>query len=185
MQFKKRKKKALGALSFGDGEGDEPQAVPEAMTGSNTSRPKGTDVIDPSMSKPGEPEVSKRLKPNTGIAFAPRSQSKQALAKEAQQKQAMEKEYTAQQEIVKATEFVLPFVFFDGKDNSGGKVRMRKGDHIWLFLERARKVGAETAGKTNGVRKDWARISVDDLMLVRHELIIPAVRRPLRGYRQS
>ena len=55
---------------------------------------------------------------------------------------------------------------------------MKKGDHIWLFLDRARKLGAESgvnaAGeKGGGSRRDWARVGVDDLIFVRGEVIIP------------
>lgn len=100
--------------------------------------------------------------------------TKSALLKEAQLKEQLRKEYTQIQEAVKATEFVIPFVFWDGKNQPGGMCRMKKGDHIWLFLERARKVGAEKADKS---RKDWARISVDDLMVVKGDIIIPHVSR--------
>ena len=102
----------------------------------------------------------------------PRIMTKAALLKESQLKEQLRKEYAQVQEAVKATEFVIPFVFYDGKDASGGMCRMRKGDHIWLFLERARKVGAEKADRS---RKDWARISVDDLLVVKGDVIIPHV----------
>jgi protein FAM50 len=78
---------------------------------------------------------------------------------------------------------VIPFVFYDGTNIPGGKVKVKKGDHIWLFLDRCRKVGAELGvsgtGNTGGdknARREWARVSVDDLMLVRGDLIIPHVR---------
>lgn len=78
------------------------------------------------------------------------------------------------QSRVKRTEFILPFVFYDGTATSGGNCRMKKGDQIWLFLDRARKAGAEqrVGGAATSV-KVWARISVDDLMLVRGDLILP------------
>ncbi|KKA17804.1 hypothetical protein T310_8249, partial [Rasamsonia emersonii CBS 393.64] len=54
-------------------------------------------------------------------------------------------------------------------------------DPVWLFLDRCRKVGAElgVSGTQNGgrvkkdSRREWARVGVDDLMLVRGEIIIP------------
>lgn len=57
---------------------------------------------------------------------------------------------------------------------------MKKGDFVWLFLDRARKVGAESAGRdgpggSGAGRKDWARIGVDDLMLVRGDIVVPHV----------
>lgn len=78
------------------------------------------------------------------------------------------------QEAVKATEIQIPFVFYDGTDIPGGVCRVKKGDHIWLFLDKARKVGAELGvGGGDKSRREWARVGVDDLMLVRSEIIIP------------
>jgi len=96
--------------------------------------------------------------------------TKSALIREAQLKEQLRKDFLVMQEAVKATEFVLPFVFYDGNNLPGGSCRMKKGDQIWLFLDRARKVGAE---RSAGGMKQWARVSVDDLMLVRGDLIIP------------
>lgn len=106
--------------------------------------------------------------------------TKSALLRDAQLKEALRKEYLQIQEAVKATEFMLPFVFFDGKISGGGACRMKKGDFIWLFLDRARKVGAESAGRdgpggSGAGRKDWARIGVDDLILVKGDIIVPHV----------
>lgn len=81
------------------------------------------------------------------------------------------------QEAVKETEFLLPFVFYEGKDIPGGACRVKKGDMVWVFLDRARKVGAEKGvGGSEKSRREWARVGVDDLMLVRGDLIIPHVR---------
>lgn len=85
------------------------------------------------------------------------------------------------------TEILIPFVFYDGTNIPGGVVKVKKGDHIWLFLERCRKVGAELgvagggsgsgggAKSKNDSRREWARVGVDDLMCVRGEVIIPHV----------
>ncbi|QIW99115.1 hypothetical protein AMS68_004633 [Peltaster fructicola] len=163
--FKKKKKVTkTGGLSFGDDED-------EATTESKATTPASTENVTATEDDSGM-AVKRKMKPSSGVRIAPKSHSKSALARETQMKEALKKEYLQRQELVRATEFLLPFVFFDGKDTAGGKVRMKKGDQIWLFLERARKVGAEL-GKTNAARKDWARISVDDLMLVRQDLILP------------
>ena len=64
---------------------------------------------------------------------------------------------------------------------AGGKVRLKKGDFVWLFLERARKVGIELGERGDGPmglggrRREWARIGVDDLMLVVGEMMVPHV----------
>jgi protein FAM50 len=99
--------------------------------------------------------------------------TKSALLKEAQMREQLRKEFLAVQEMVKATEVVIPFVFYDGTNRPGGTCRVKKGDHIWFFLDKARKVGAELGVGGDSARKSWARISVDDLMLVRGEIIVP------------
>lgn len=109
--------------------------------------------------------------------------TKAAAEEEAQARDALRKEFLAMQESVKNTEILIPFIFYDGTNIPAGTVRIRKGDAVWLFLDRCRKVGADLGvGGTNGpgkVRKDhrreWARISVDDLMLVRGDIIVPPV----------
>lgn len=105
--------------------------------------------------------------------------TKSALLREAQTREQLRKEFLVMQEAVKATEFLIPFVFFDGTNVPGGVCRIKKGDHAWLFLDRSRKVGAELGigggGEKTNTRREWARVSVDDLMLVRGEIIIPHV----------
>ncbi|KAI9848770.1 MAG: hypothetical protein M1838_000380, partial [Thelocarpon superellum] len=89
-------------------------------------------------------------------------------------------EFLAMQDAIKATEILMPFVFYDGANIPGGVCRVKKGDHTWLFLDKARKVGAELGvgggsglGEKAHSRREWARVGVDDLMLVRGEVIIP------------
>ena len=48
-------------------------------------------------------------------------------------------------------------------------MRVNKGEVVWLFLERARRIA--------GCR-EWLSFSVDDLLFVRGELIIPHVFLP-------
>ncbi|KXT09297.1 hypothetical protein AC579_2851 [Pseudocercospora musae] len=160
---KKRKKAGLlkkGGLSFGDEE-DTKEPARDA-----TSATESEDSASPATFK------KKSLRPNSSVGMQPKAMTKSAMLKEAQLKDALRKEYAQIQEAVRATDFVLPFVFYDGKNAPGGKVRLKKGDKIWLFLERARKLGAEL-GRGDRGRKDWARISVDDLMIVRGDIIIP------------
>lgn len=80
------------------------------------------------------------------------------------------------QEVVKATEIIIPFVFYDGTNIPGGACKVRKGDYVWLLLDRSRKVGAELGvggSEKAKSRNEWARVGVDDLMVVRGEIIIP------------
>lgn len=155
-----------GILSFDDDEGD----TETDTTDTNTQR--SNTPAEASNSDSAQPFKKRGLRPNATVSHQPKALTKSALLKEAQMKEALRKEYIQLQEAVKATEFVLPFVFYDGKNAPGGMCRMKKGDRIWLFLERARKVGADKADKS---RRDWARISVDDLMLVKGDIIIPQV----------
>lgn len=123
-----------------------------------------------------ETSRSKRLGPNNAITNAPKAMTKSALSKEAHTKDRLRKEFLIVQDIIKNTNIVIPFVFYDGTNIPGGSPRMKKGDPTWLFLDRARKVGAELGvGGADSARREWARVSVDDLMLVRHEIIIPHV----------
>jgi protein FAM50 len=101
--------------------------------------------------------------------------TKSALQREAQQADLARQDFLVMREGVKATEMAIPFVFYDGTNVPGGLCRVKKGDHIWLFLDKARKVGAELGVGGDRSRRDWARVSVDDLMLVRGEIILPHV----------
>jgi protein FAM50 len=193
--FKKRKKAAAakkGALSFGDDDDDVEEeeedgqqrageddwasvgATPNAVTRTNTPSGQPGEDSDASATSTAF-KKKKSLRPNSSVGLHPRALTKAALLKEAQLKDALRKEYIQMQEAVKATEFILPFVFYNGKNAPGGKVRLKKGDFVWLFLERARKVGAELGKVGERGRKDWARISVDDLMLVKGDLILTHV----------
>ena len=120
----------------------------------------------------------KKMKANENVAVAPKVMTKTALLKEAQMREQLRKEFLSMQEVVKATEFLLPFVFYDGTNIPGGVCKVKKGDHVWLFLDLSRKVGAELgvgSGEKSNSRREWARVGVDDLMLVRGEVIIPHV----------
>lgn len=127
----------------------------------------------------------KRLGANTSIAMKPRVMTKSALQREAEQADLARQDFLAMREAVKATEVAIPFVFYDGTNVPGGICRVKKGDHIWLFLDKARKVGAELGVGGDNSRRNWARVSVDDLMLVRGEIILPHVSRMRRHCAQA
>lgn len=166
-------------LSFGDedetedGQAQEQSVKPKARATQN-------DGDDDESSEPAT-LVKKRFKPSSSVAVQAKAQTKSALAKEALLKESLRKQYLATNEAVRSTEFVLPFVFFEAKDMAGGKVRLKKGDFVWLFLERARKVGIELGERGDGPmglggrRREWARIGVDDLMVVVGEMMVPHV----------
>jgi len=120
----------------------------------------------------------KKITPNTSVGILPIALTKAARKREEEEREALRKEFHRMQAAVKATEIAIPFVFYDGTNIPGGIVRVKKGDHIWLFLDKSRKVGADRnigGDKVLNARRAWARVSVDDLMLVRGTIIIPHV----------
>ncbi|TKA35909.1 hypothetical protein B0A54_12356 [Friedmanniomyces endolithicus] len=178
--LKKRKKVVkTGGLSFGGDEDEQHDDTGARAIRGTAPRPEIPAQDNPSLPPDSEAAanaatpVKKRLRPNTSLAFQPKAQTKAALLRDHELKDQLRKQYTHLQEAVKQTDFMLPFTFFDGKGSPGGSCRMKKGDPIWMFLERARKVGADMAGRGDRSKKDWARIGVDDLMLVRGDLIVP------------
>lgn len=173
-------------LSFGDedeaedGQAQEQNVKPEARAAGLSTQNDNEEENEPTTL------VKKRFKPSSSVAVQAKAQTKSALAKEALLKESLRKQYLATNEAVRSTEFVLPFVFFEAKDMAGGRVRLKKGDFVWLFLERARKVGIELGERGDGPmglggrRREWARIGVDDLMLVVGEMMVPHVSVLLR-----
>lgn len=170
----KKKKHAKKLLSFGDDDEDEDDTgdgngSESAAAGSDTSREAGS--------------TKGKIKANASIGLAPKSVTKSALRKEAAERETLRREFVAIQEAVKATEIAIPFVFYDGASIPGGTVRMKKGDFVWVFLDKSRKVGAELGvGEQANATRAWARVGVDDLMLVRGTVIIPHVSVVLNFY---
>ncbi|KAF2131494.1 XAP5-domain-containing protein [Dothidotthia symphoricarpi CBS 119687] len=167
---KKRKTAGKGKLSFGvDDEHESESNASQAPTPR-----EGTPAESSAVNSETESKVAKKkLGASTSIGLKPRVLTKSALQREAQQADVARQEFLVMREAVKATEVVMPFVFYDGTNIPGGRCRIKKGDHVWLFLDKARKVGAELGAGSDKSRRDWARVSVDDLMLVRGEVILP------------
>lgn len=135
-----------------------------------------------SRSQTSSPAPSKQTKvmPNASVSVVPKPQTKRSLLQESQARETLRKEFLQLQERVKATEIAIPFVFYDGSNIPGGICRVKKGDFMWVFLDGSRKVGAGLGvggkdGEGAKARREWARVGVDDLMLVRGEIIIPHV----------
>ncbi|KAI8666970.1 hypothetical protein LRP88_01277 [Fusarium phalaenopsidis] len=165
---KKQKKKKLGKklLSFDDEEGDE-----DAAPSKPTPKAKKDSAND---TEGSDSDLKTKFKANASVGIVPKAMTKSALRKEAAEREALRREFLAIQEAVKATEIAIPFVFYDGSNIPGGTVRVKKGDYVWVFLDKSRKVGAELGvGEKANARREWARVGVDDLMLVRGTVIIP------------
>lgn len=134
-------------------------------------------------------DVKRKIKsnPNAGVP-APKAMTKAYLAAEAAEREQLRSEFIDAQKEVRDAEISIPFVFYDGSNVPGGAVKVKKGEQIWLFLEKCRKLGAEIGVGSEGnieirgskqradSKKSWARIGVDDLMLIRGSVIIPHVR---------
>lgn len=181
---KKRKQVAKGKLSFGVDDGGEEEFGSIPTSAAETPR-ESTPLNVPSrtaspaaLPQESNGEERKRFGPNANLAVAPKAMTKSALIREAQTREQLRKEFLSMQEAVKNTEIIIPFVFYDGTNIPGGSCKVKKGDHAWVFLDRSRKAGAELGvggGEKASSRREWARVGVDDLMLVRGEVIIPHV----------
>lgn len=168
---------AKGKLSFGvdDEEQDGGERAAQSPRDS-TPGGQGSSRASPAPSRDDLNLEKKRLGPNANLSIAPKAMTKSAMLKEAQTREQLRREFLLMQEAVKATEIIVPFVFYDGTNIPGGACKVKKGDYVWLFLDRSRKVGAEMGvggGEKAISRREWARVGVDDLMLVRGEIIIP------------
>ena len=161
----KKKKPGKKLLSFDDDEDDDGDGGEESSTAKDREDEEGDDKVKAS-----------KFKANASVGLVPKSMTKSALRKEAAEREALRHEFVAIQEAVKATEIAIPFVFYDGANIPGGTVRVKKGDFVWVFLDKSRKVGAELGvGEKANAARAWARVGVDDLMLVRGTMIIPHV----------
>lgn len=180
LKKRKKKRKVGGAkLSFGDDE-EEAEAVGGSDGGEDgnkrsdaVARPKENgDCSEDSDTV----KIKSKFKANSSISVVPRSLTKSALRREAAERDTLRREFLLRQERVKATEIAIPFVFYDGSNLPGGTVLVKKGDFVWQFLDKSRKVGADLAvGDKTNARREWARVGVDDLIMVRSNVIIPHV----------
>lgn len=183
LQKKKVKKVKKALVSFGDDDEEDGDAAPVVKPKKKKTSQENEDEgdVDLNAGSNDGTDASKssgKITANASVGIVPRALTKAALRREAAERETLRKEFLALQEAVKNTEIAIPFVFYDGSNTPGGIVRVRKGEFVWVFLDNCRKVGAELAvggEKTTNVRKDWARIGVDDLLLVRGTMIIPHV----------
>lgn len=181
---KKKPKRKAGTpkLSFGvddEEEGDfNTSNKPTPKNGAESRSQSGSPA--PSSDAP---TPKRKFAANTSIGALPKALTKRSLLQESQAREALRKEFLGLQERVKAAPIAIPFVFYDGSNVPGGVCRVAKGDFVWKFLDGSRKVGAEVGAGVGGeagkgdakARREWAKVGVDDLMMVRGEIIIPPV----------
>lgn len=175
---KTKQKPGKSLLSFNDEDGEDESEGPPIVVKGKTKKIK-TDNAGEDSADGQETEKKKKNKftPNASVPVVPKAMTKAALTKEAAEREALRQEFLLKREAVKAAEIAIPFVFYDGSNIPGGTVRVKKGDFIWVFLDKSRKVGAERGvGEKSNARRAWARVGVDDLMMVRGTIIIPHVR---------
>ncbi|KAI5861545.1 XAP5-domain-containing protein [Durotheca rogersii] len=186
---KKAKKRGAAKLSFGvdededgdedGGDGDSGEGVKKSAKDDNNDQDNNDDDDEGGNGGNGNTRKDRdnkksKFQANASVSIVPRVVTKAALRREAAEREALRREFLARQEATKAAEIAVPFVFYDGTDIPGGVVRVRKGDFIWVFLDKSRKVGADLGvGEKPNSRREWARVGVDDLMIVRGNIIIP------------
>lgn len=187
--FKKKKRKIIGRklLSFNDD--DDLEHGPSLKTAHSHTTSKEPQDNDQKIGSKSRRKF--KSNPNAGGA-PPKAVTKASLAAEAAERDRLRSEFIKNQEEVRNADIAIPFVFYDGSSLPGGTVKVKKGEQIWLFLERCRKLGAEIGVSSEGSvegggskqrvegKKSWARIGVDDLMLIRGDIIIPHVCAPKR-----
>ncbi|VUC26183.1 unnamed protein product [Clonostachys rosea] len=164
-----------------DGEGDDqrPRLQPRKKVKKKQGKKKLLSFGDDEEGDEGageaeEGEKKSKFKANASVGVVPKAVTKSALRKEAAEREALRQEFIAQRDAVKATEIAIPFIFYDGANIPGGTVRVKKGDFVWFFLDKSRKVGAELGvGEKANATRTWARVGVDDLILVRGTVILP------------
>ncbi|PPQ89122.1 hypothetical protein CVT25_006494 [Psilocybe cyanescens] len=148
---KKRKKIAKATLSFAmDDEGDDNGSV-DINGDSATVQDDGADYPAPKRS---------RLKknPNVDTSFLPDREREEAERKE---RERLRLEWLAKQELTKKEEIEIVYSYWDGSGHRKS-VQCKKGDDIASFLEKCRVQFPELRG-----------VSVDNLMYVKEDLIIP------------
>lgn len=180
---KKKPKRKAGTpkLSFDvddeEGEGDSGASKPTSKKNDGKSQ-SGSPAPSSDVAA-----LKRKFAPNASIGAFPKALTKRSLLQESQAREALRKEFLGLQERVKAASIAIPFVFYDGSNVPGGVCRVTKGDFVWKFLDGSRKVGAEVGAGVGGeagkgdakARREWAKVGVDDLMMVRGEIIIPPV----------
>ena len=160
----------------------DPKPREQSSSDLGYQKARTTSPISSEASENSEVEKTRRLGPDKTLSVAPKIMTKSVLLHEAQAREKLRKDFLTLQEAVRNTEVIVPFVFYDGTNVPGGKCKVRKGDFVWVLLDRGRKVGAgigSNEGEKNSSRREWARIGVDDLMLVRGDVIIPHASYPL------
>ncbi|KAL0946660.1 hypothetical protein HGRIS_012852 [Hohenbuehelia grisea] len=144
-KVKKRKKAAKATLSFAmDDEGDDASAKDEDQDDGDGDQPSKRSKF--------------RKNPNVDTSFLPDRDREEAERKE---RERLRQEWLRRQEEMKQEDIEITYSYWDGSGHRKS-VTCKKGDTISTFLEKCRQQFPELRG-----------ISVDNLMYVKEDLIIP------------
>lgn len=154
---KKRKKAQKSTLSFAlDDEGEEQESSVNG-TGSNSPGPgSGAD-------EDGKPVKRTKLGKNPAVdtSFLPDREREETERKEREE---LRQEWLKKQEELKNEDIEITYSYWDGSGHRKS-VMCKKGDTVAQFLEKCRQQFPELRG-----------VSVDNLMYIKEDLIIPQVR---------
>lgn len=149
-KVKKRKKLAKSTLSFAvdeDGEGED-----------TSSRFNGKAKQDEDDDEKAAKRLKTRKNPNVDTSFLPDREREEA---ERREREELRQEWIKKQEDMKKEEIEIIYSYWDGSGHRKS-VSCKKGDEISTFLEKCRQQFPELRG-----------VSVDNLMYVKEDLIIP------------
>ncbi|KAF8911975.1 XAP5-domain-containing protein [Gymnopilus junonius] len=146
---KKRKKAAKATLSFAMDDEEDADSVADVNGESSTNG-------DDSIPVPKRSRLKKN--PNVDTSFLPDREREEAERKE---RERLRLEWLAKQESIKKEDIEVVYSYWDGSGHRKS-VMCKKGDDIGSFLEKCRAQFPELRG-----------VSVDNLMYVKEDLIIP------------
>ncbi|KAJ4487770.1 XAP5, circadian clock regulator-domain-containing protein [Lentinula aciculospora] len=158
-KVKKRKKATKATLSFAmddEGEGGE------ESSSKDSSEPRRSASKDKEGADGDDARAKKRSKfrknPNVDTSFLPDREREEAERKE---RERLRQEFLRKQEELKTEDIEITYSFWDGSGHRKSVV-CKKGDSISTFLDKCRQQFPELRG-----------VSVDNLMYVKEDLIIP------------
>ncbi|KAJ3863491.1 XAP5, circadian clock regulator-domain-containing protein [Lentinula novae-zelandiae] len=156
-KVKKRKKAAKATLSFAmddEGEGEESIGNPAFEPRSASKDEEDGDGDDERAKK----RSKFRKNPNVDTSFLPDREREEAERKE---RERLRQEFLRKQEELKNEDIEITYSYWDGSGHRKSVV-CKKGDAISTFLDKCRQQFPELRG-----------VSVDNLMYVKEDLIIP------------
>ncbi|KAF8743630.1 hypothetical protein AX14_001688 [Amanita brunnescens Koide BX004] len=152
---KKRKKIAKATLSFAlDDEGDG-----EESAGADSSRRSvSKEQDDEASSEPATKKSRLKKNPHVDTSFLPDREREEA---ERRERERLRLEWLEKQEQIKMEDIEITYSYWDGTGHRKSVI-CKKGDNVSTFLEKCRLQFPELRG-----------VSVDNLMYVKEDLIIP------------